>query len=137
MLVYHESKDGQELSKAAQRLLHYITRAGMDGILERPEIQLMHRLVIDVRRYRLSLSIGHAVGLLFVSDEMFRGGDDASALYPRHRFEDECTGKVGIGRDSFPNSTTCDHSSQGANHGAEQDIDAFGAKLVPHPDGSL
>lgn len=109
----------------------------MDSILERPEIQLMHRLVIDVGRYRLSLAIGHAVGLLFVSDEMFRRGDNAGALYSGHRLEDECTGKVGIGRDSFPNSTTCDHSSQGANHGAEQDVDAFGSKLVPHPNGSL
>lgn len=137
MLVYHESKDKQKPSKMTQMFLHYITRAGMDSILERPEIQLMHCLVIDVRRYRLSLSIGHAVGFLFVSDEMFRGGDDASALYSRHRLEDECTGKVGIGRDSFPNSTTCDHPSQGANHGAEQDINALGAKLVAHPNGSL
>lgn len=74
----------------------------MNGILEWPQVQLVHCRIIDIRRQSLYPAARLSMAFLLVRDEMLRRCNYPSTLNSSHCLGDENTGKIGIGRDAFP-----------------------------------
>ena len=110
------------------------------SILERPQIQLMHRLVIDIRRNRSILSGAetrlHAVRLLFVAEKMLDAGHDV-LLHGNGGLVRQSSGQVWIVAEAFPVATASSPLAKRSNCWTECETDAFGFEFRPHVQAAI
>lgn len=67
---------------------------------------------------------------LFVSDEVFRSGDDSNALHALYRLSHGHASQPRVGRETLPVATTGGISSQGARDRRKHDINTLVSKLL-------
>jgi hypothetical protein len=73
----------------------------MQRILERPQIELVHRPIIQVRADRCVHANHLPVCLLLVSDKVFHAGD-GGLLHASNCLENELAGEIGVVTEAFP-----------------------------------
>jgi hypothetical protein len=98
----------------------------VNGISERPKIQLMHRPVVDVAAYRL------AIQFLLVGDEVLGDRLDARRLHPLDRFGHRDTREVRVYAEAFPVAPSIGNLAQRPGNRAKEDVDAAALGLGTH-----
>lgn len=104
-----------------------------------PKIELVERLVINIRAHTLRDIVPVALGfggltemLLLIADEMLCARNDSSVLDSLDRLRHHDTSQNGIGRKSLPVSATIRVPAKRTSNGSQLDIHTLVTVLLAH-----
>lgn len=119
-----------------------------------PEIELVHRLVINIRGDGLDISVQRAVELLLITNVMLcprqnlilqssatitylDAGNHVLALHALDSLGRQDAREVRIGRRALPVTTALDDGPRRADDGSEHDVDALASVFAAEGDAAL